>query len=74
MAQHSIDVDPTEVGFDPQRLARIEEHFAKYVDDGRLPGWHIAVSRQGKLAYSTSYGHADVENGKPIADDTIYRI
>lgn len=74
MAQHSIDVDPREVGFDPQRLSRIEEHFAKYVDDGRLPGWHIAVSRQGKTAYSTSYGHADVENGKPIADDTIYRI
>ena len=74
MTQHSIDVDPSEVGLDPQRLGRIEEHFAKYVDDGRLPGWHIAVSRQGKLAYSTSYGHADVENGKPIADDTIYRI
>lgn len=74
MTQHSIDVDPSEVGLDPQRLARIEEHFAKYVDNGRLPGWHIAVSRQGKLAYSTSYGHADVENGKPIADDTIYRI
>ena len=74
MTQHSIDVDPSEVGLDPQRLARIEQHFAKYVDDGRLPGWHIAVSRGGKLAYNTSYGHADVENGKPIADDTIYRI
>ena len=74
MAQHSLDVDPSEVGFDPQRLARIEQHFAKYVDDGRLPGWHIAVSRGGKRVYSTSYGHADVENGKPIADDTIYRI
>ena len=74
MAQHSIDVDPSEVGLDPQRLARISEHFAKYVDDGRLPGWHIAVSRGGKLAYNTSYGHADVENNKPITDDTIYRI
>lgn len=74
MTQHSLDVDPSEVGLDPRRLARIEEHFSQYVDDGRLPGWHIAVSRGGKLAYSTSYGHADVENGKPIADDTIYRI
>lgn len=74
MPQHSVDVDPTEVGLDPQRLSRIEQHFSQYVDDGRLPGWHIAVSRAGKLAYSASYGHADVENGKPIADDTIYRI
>ena len=69
-----VDVDPSEVGLDPKRLANIEHHFAQYVDDGRLPGWHIAVSRAGKLAYSATYGHADVENGKPIADDTIYRI
>jgi CubicO group peptidase (beta-lactamase class C family) len=32
------------------------------------------VSRAGQLAYSTKYGHADVENNKPIEDDTIYRI
>lgn len=74
MTQLPIDVDPGEVGLDPQRLARIESHFAKFVDDGRLPGWHIAVSRGGKLAYNATYGHADVENNKPIADDTIYRI
>ena len=61
MTQLPIDVDPGEVGLDPQRLARIESHFAKFVDDGRLPGWHIAVSRGGKLAYNATYGHADVE-------------
>ena len=33
------DVDASEVGFDPARLARIDSHFARYVDDGRLPGW-----------------------------------
>ncbi|MFN5839494.1 MAG: serine hydrolase domain-containing protein [Acidimicrobiaceae bacterium] len=74
MTQLPVDVDPGEVGLDAHRLARIESHFAKLVDDGRLPGWHIAVSRGGKLAYNATYGHADVENGKPIADDTIYRI
>lgn len=74
MSNLNITVDPTEVGLDPARLARIETHFAKYVDDGKLPGFHITVSRAGKLAYSTKYGHADVEKGKPIADDTIYRI
>jgi CubicO group peptidase (beta-lactamase class C family) len=62
------------LGFDPTRLDRIQTHFAKYVDEGKLPGYHITVSRAGELAYSTKYGHADVENGKPIADDTIYRI
>lgn len=33
-----IEVDPAEVGFDGARLARIDEHFSRYVDDGRLPG------------------------------------
>ena len=74
MSNLEITQDPTSLGLDPQRLDRIQTHFAKYVDEGKLPGYHITVSRGGELAYSTKYGHADVENGKPIADDTIYRI
>ena len=67
-------VDPSEAGFDPGRLARIESHFRKYVDDGRLPGWSILVARDGNLAYTARYGMRDVENGLPVEDDTIYRI
>ena len=74
MTNHIDAVDPTEVGFDPSRLARIETHFAKYVESGKLPGVHVAVTRGGKLAYQTKVGFADVEAKKPIADDTIYRI
>jgi CubicO group peptidase (beta-lactamase class C family) len=74
MANSIASVDPSEVGFDPTRLARIETHFSKYVESGKLPGVHIAVTRGGKLAYETKIGHADVEAQKPIADDTIYRI
>ena len=73
-AHNQVSVDPGDVGLDPGRLANIERHFAKYVDSGKLPGVHIAVARGGKLAYSMKYGHSDVEAGKPIADDTIYRI
>ena len=73
MSNLEITVDPSEVGLDAARLARIRSHFSKYVDSGKLPGYHITVSRGGKLAYSDLYGHADVENKKPIANDTIYR-
>ena len=48
MAELKIDVDPSEVGFDADRLAGIDRHFERYVDDGRLPGWLIAVSRNGR--------------------------
>jgi CubicO group peptidase (beta-lactamase class C family) len=67
-------IDPDHVGFDPARLARIESHFARYVDDGRLPGWHIAVTRCGQVAYSATYGLRDVSSGAPVEADTLWRI
>jgi CubicO group peptidase (beta-lactamase class C family) len=70
----TIDADPAEAGLDSGRLARIDAHFARYVDDGRLPGWLITVSRYGRLAYVARYGSRDVEAGLPVTDDTVWRI
>jgi CubicO group peptidase (beta-lactamase class C family) len=70
----AVDADPDEVGFDGDRLGRIDRYFAPYVDDGRLPGWLIAVTRHGRVAYVSSYGMADVEAGTPVVDDTLFRI
>ena len=33
------EADPAEAGFDAERLRRIDRHFDRYVDDGRLPGY-----------------------------------
>jgi len=67
-------VDPSDVGFDPARLARIDEHFARYVDDGRLVGWQLVVTRRGQIARASTYGLADREAGTPVAPDTLWRI
>jgi CubicO group peptidase (beta-lactamase class C family) len=69
-----VDVDPSEVGFDGSRLLRIDDHFRRYVDDGRLPGWTVVVSRHGQVAHHSTYGMRDVEASLPTAGDTIYRI
>ncbi|GAA4733303.1 serine hydrolase domain-containing protein [Actinomycetospora chibensis] len=69
-----IEADPEELGFDPARLNRIEEHFTRYVDDGRLAGWHAVVARDGKVVHSSSAGHRDAEAGLPVTDDTRWRI
>lgn len=74
MADFGIDVDPAEVGFDTQRLQRIDGHFKRYVDDGRLAGWQVMVSRRGRVAHLSSYGLADKENGRAVETDTIWRI
>ncbi|NBQ45867.1 MAG: class A beta-lactamase-related serine hydrolase, partial [Actinobacteria bacterium] len=67
-------VEPKEVGLDATRLKKIDEHFNRYVDEGRLAGYAVAVARQGKVAHFGMYGHKDSETGAPITDDTMYRI
>ncbi|HEU0196390.1 MAG TPA: serine hydrolase domain-containing protein [Nevskiaceae bacterium] len=62
------------LGFDPTRLGRIKSHFARYVDDGRLPGWQVQISRHGEVAYHENYGLRDMEARLPVADDTLFRI
>ncbi|MHC1562920.1 serine hydrolase domain-containing protein [Actinomycetospora sp. C-140] len=69
-----IEADPEELGFDPARLSRIDEHFGRYVDDGRLAGWHAVVARDGRVVHSSTAGHRDVDAGLPVTDDTRWRI
>jgi CubicO group peptidase (beta-lactamase class C family) len=68
------EVDAAEVGLDPVRLGRIDRHFARYVDDGRLPGWLITVSRHGRLAHVSCCGSRDMEAGRPVEPETLWRI
>ncbi|GAB3063053.1 serine hydrolase domain-containing protein [Micromonospora schwarzwaldensis] len=70
----AVSTDPGRVGFDPARLARIDEHFARYVDDGRLAGWQVVVTRRGEIAHSATYGLRDREAGTPVEADTLWRI
>ncbi|RKN20080.1 class A beta-lactamase-related serine hydrolase [Micromonospora musae] len=67
-------IDPDQIGFDPARLARIDEHFGRYVDDGRLAGWQAIVTRRGEVVHSATYGQRDREAGLPVEADTLWRI
>ena len=69
-----VTADPAELGFDPARLARIDRHFARYVDDGRLTGWQIAVTRRGQVVHASTYGLRDREAGLPVEPDTLWRV
>jgi CubicO group peptidase (beta-lactamase class C family) len=74
MSGLKAEIDPAEVGLDARRLQRIDRHFARYADDGRLPGWLVAVSRRGRLAHVSCYGSRDLEAGLPVEPDTLWRI
>lgn len=74
MSELKAEVDPAEVGLDPERLKRIDRHFARYVDDGRLAGWLATVSRHGRLAHVSCYGARDRESQLPVEPDTLWRV
>jgi CubicO group peptidase (beta-lactamase class C family) len=74
MGALALEVDAAEAGFDPERLRRIDRHFARYVEDGRLAGWLLTVSRYGRLAYVARSGSRDLEAGLPVTEDTLWRI
>jgi CubicO group peptidase (beta-lactamase class C family) len=74
MAELKVEIEPTEAGFAPDRLARIDRHFARYVDDGRLAGWLLVVSRDGRVVHLATCGNRDREGGLSVEIDTLWRI
>src|SRR5438552_73893 len=74
MTELAPQADPAEAGLDKERLARIDRHFARYVDDGRLPGWLLTVSKHGRLVHVSRYGMRDMEAGLPVETGTLWRI
>ena len=66
---------PEAVGLSAPRLAHLD-HVMKhrYVDTGRLPGVLTMAYRRGKLVHTGMSGHMDLERGKPMREDAIFRI
>lgn len=65
--------DPAELGFDPERLARIDAHLkSKYIDGGRFPHAALLIGRGDEIAHLSVMG--DARPGQPLTLDTIYRI
>ncbi|CAM5543801.1 serine hydrolase domain-containing protein [Streptomyces aurantiogriseus] len=74
MALLRQEVDPSEVGLDAKALDRLDQHIAHYVDEGRLPGFLVAVARGGRVAHLTTHGRRDLAAGLPVEPDTLWRI
>jgi CubicO group peptidase (beta-lactamase class C family) len=67
-------VKPEEVGLSSPRLARIGEHFQRYIDDGKLAGALTLVARRGQIAYLDPRGHLEIERRRPVTRDAVFRI
>ena len=65
---------PQRIGFSPQRLARVDNLLQRYVQGGLLPGALGFIYRKGEVAYAGAFGQRDIEAGRPMTEDTIFRI
>src|SRR5947207_5365263 len=66
---------PESVGLSHERLARLDRAMTeKYVDTGQLPGFLVQVFRRGELAHTGLSGFMDIERGKKMQEDAIFRI
>ena len=65
--------DPQELGFLPERLARIPAFIkAKYIDSGKMPHAALLIGRGDEVAHLSVQG--DARSGEPIKEDAIFRI
>ncbi len=67
-------IAPQTVGFDAQRLERLDAAMAKVVKDGRVAGMSTLLVRHGKMVQFKTYGQASLADARPMTKDTIVRI
>jgi CubicO group peptidase (beta-lactamase class C family) len=66
---------PEAVGLSSTRLKLLDEVMKRrYVDSGQLPGLLAYVYRKGQLVHTSLCGQMDIERGKAMREDAIFRI
>ena len=65
---------PEEVGMSSERLLEIDAAVQRHVDAGKLQGAVTAVARRGKVVHFKAYGLMDVERGRAMQEDAIFRM
>jgi CubicO group peptidase (beta-lactamase class C family) len=66
---------PEAMGLSSTRLATLDRVMKeRYVDSGMLPGILTMVHRRGRIAHIGMSGHMDLERGKEMREDAIFRI
>jgi CubicO group peptidase (beta-lactamase class C family) len=65
---------PESIGISSQRLEQVSYWMERQVASNRLAGLSAMIHRRGENAYFNCVGQMDAEAGKPVTEDTIFRI
>jgi len=72
--QSSVPEKATDGGLDAARLGTIRPRLQSLVDSHTIPGAVALVARHGKIALLEAVGWRDIENKKPMQNDSIFQI
>ena len=67
-------IQPETLGFSSERLGRLDAVIQDNIDRHQLAGAVMFIGRDGQTAHLKAYGFQDIETGKPMATDAIFRI
>ena len=73
-AQSIPRATPESVGLSSGRLARVTARLQEHVDGGDIAGVVAAVVRHGRLVYLEAVGQQDLEAGRPMGEDALFRL
>ncbi len=66
--------DKPQAGFDTQRLGKIQQRMQEYVNAGEAVGIVTMVLRGGNVVQKTAVGMQNVEEKRPMREDSIFQI
>ena len=74
--RHSVQeiprATPEEVGMSSEALEKIGELAQQYIDERRVPGVIVGISRRNKIAYLEAYGILEEETQELMREDAIF--
>ncbi len=62
------------VGVSPERLALLDQHIEKFVNEGHVPGGVFYISRKGKTIYHKNFGYRSLDKKQVYQKDDIFRL
>jgi CubicO group peptidase (beta-lactamase class C family) len=67
-------VTPESVGLSSERLERLAKAMQEDVDQKKTGGVVVLIARHGSIAYHKAFDMADVESGKKMQTDSLFRL
>jgi CubicO group peptidase (beta-lactamase class C family) len=65
---------PETLGLSSERLARLDKAMQEDIDQKKTGGIVVLIARHGTIAYHKAFGMADIESGKKMQTDSLFRL